>query len=251
VRAQERFGPDIYDRLRRGKTNSNEPAAIEFADFYNTLPAELDRAYSRRSLPGISAADVSLAGRLARILAVQPSYNDAKPIERVGLRDSLMAINLEYLAEEQYRDQKIIVWAHNGHIARARSEAVLSEPSFFGIGRLADRVLRFRWTGEYVSDRYGDDVYVVGLQMASGYYETIKGGEQRVRPLHRDSVEYLVEDATVAASFLDFTRTTDTVGTKWQNSPSKVLIESYWYTIVPTRQYDGVLVVTHATAANK
>ena len=247
LRAQSRFGSDIYDRFQRGKIGSNDPLAIEFAAFYNSFPSELDGAYSRGALTGVSADDVNFAGQIARILAVQPFYSNANQVERLALRDSLMADNIEFLAEEMYRDEKIIVWAHNGHIARARSRAVLSDRAMFGIGRLADELLRIRWMGEYVDARYGDDLYVMGLQMASGRYKTIDGREQRVRPPHRDSVEYLLKSSTAPASFLDFTRTVEPVGAIWQGSPSKVLIEAYWYSIVPADQFDGVLVTTRAT----
>jgi erythromycin esterase len=251
LRAQATFGPDIIDRFRRGEVKSSEPLATKFADFYNALPSEIESAYSQGSLMGTSAIDVSFACQIARILAAQPLYYDAKTVKRVALRDSLMARNVEYLAEEMYRDQRIIVWAHNGHIARARSEAVLSDLTFFGMGPLAERLSRIKWAGEYVNDRYGNDVYVIGLQMASGHYKTIGGREQRVRPLRRDSVEYLLRDTTVAASFLDFTRSTDPVGSRWQSSRSKVLLEAYWYDIVPDRQYDGVLVISTATPSGK
>lgn len=246
-RALARFGPDICERFARGDIKSNDPLAAQFADFFNALPAELDRSHSRGPMTEASATDVGLGAQIARNLAAQPAYNDAKPLERVALRDSLMAINIEYLAEKQYPGEKIIVWAHNGHIARGWSEAVVSDVPYMFVQWLTNRLSRIRWTGEYVSDRYGDDVYVLGLHMTSGLYKTIGGDERRVRPSRRDSVEYLVRDATVSASFLDFTRTTDAVGREWQSSASRILFEDQWYRIIPERQYDGVLVVSRAT----
>jgi erythromycin esterase len=247
--SQSRFGPDFNARLGRREVKWNEPLAVEFTEFYNELASELDSLNGRGALPGVSVrTDVSLAAQIARNLAIQPSYRGANTLERVALRDSMMAVNFEYLAEKQYPDQKIIVWAHNGHIGRDHLEFALSDVPFIWPNWLA-RLWPAKMMGHYVSKRYTDNVYVLGLQMASGHYRTIHGGERRVRPSRRDSVEYLLNDATVSASFLDFTRTTDPVGREWQGSRSKILFEEMWQSIIPAHYYDGVLVVSRATAA--
>ncbi len=246
MRAQVRFGPDIYDRIRRRDIDESDPLGREFATFYTGLSRHLGEASEQGVMTGESARDRDLAAQLAGNVAAQPRYQGMSGFRRVALRDSLMARNVEYLAEKLYPKEKIIVWAHNSHIARARSEAELSDMPMRVFDWLARHWRRVTFMGEHLSNKYGDDLYVVGLYMASGTYETIRGDKQRVRPPRRDSVEYLMHDASVAATFLDFTNTSEPIGHAWQSRQSKVLYESSWYAVVPAEQYDAIAVVSRA-----
>jgi erythromycin esterase-like protein len=54
------------------------------------------------------------------MISIHEMYTDKKGnyFESVNLRDSQMAMNLEWIAKIKYPDQKIIVWAHNHHVSK-------------------------------------------------------------------------------------------------------------------------------------
>jgi erythromycin esterase len=60
--------------------------------------------------------------------AVNLNWNIDNPMER---RDSLMAENLLWLAQEIYPNKKIIVWAHNTHIDKGGTDAINRSMGFF------------------------------------------------------------------------------------------------------------------------
>jgi len=62
-------------------------------------------------------------------------------------RDTAMAVNIQFLADELYPDKKIIVWAHNGHIA---------EKSWWS-GSGVDNM------GTYLDRYFSDDLFTIGL----------------------------------------------------------------------------------------
>lgn len=83
-------------------------------------------------------------------------YSDEKPEK--GYRDYCMAKNIEWIAD-YYQDQKVIVWAHNGHVKRAEH------------------------TMGYFLNLMGIKSYVIGFSLYSGGYTAIDSGEIKSNPL--------------------------------------------------------------------
>jgi erythromycin esterase len=244
--AQERFGPDIFDRIESGDIDANDPQSREFIAFYVDVAGKIELLSERE--PGVAESrDALFAAQLARNIAVLPRYYRAGRFSGGAIRDSMMAENVIHLAERQFPNEKIIIWAHNVHISRSQSTARLSDMVTLTFEWLTNRLDQGERMGEYLSGRYGDEMYAVGLLMASGSYETIRGRRHWVRPPRRDSVEYLLHDPNAAAVYLDLTNTDDSAGRSWQGAPSSILTGSYWYTVVPADQYDGLLVISHAS----
>lgn len=250
MNAHKRFGPDIYDRINRREVRRNSPLGKEFEAFHASLAEKIERI--RRQHTDTTASDqrdLLFGAQLARNIAVLPRYcGERWPFAAVSLRDSLMAENLMHLIDRQYPGEKVVIWAHNIHIGRSWSDAKLSDihtQEFAWATNRLDRATRMM--GEYLDERYGDAEYAIGLYMASGSYETIKGEKLRVRPPRRDSVEYLLRDPQTAAVYLDLTRTTDGSGYDWKRASSRGQVGSNWYSIVPGDQFDGLIVVSRAT----
>jgi erythromycin esterase len=70
-------------------------------------------------------------------------------INRGNERDSCMAKNLTWLAEQLYPNEKIIVWAHNSHIDKNSTSAA-------------------RFMGKIAAEHFGKQLYAVGLYMING-----------------------------------------------------------------------------------
>jgi erythromycin esterase len=75
-------------------------------------------------------------------------------------RDAQMAVNLDWLLSGPFANKKIIVWGHNGHLSRGVKEG---DDSFTSMAaRLAEK--------------YGDEMFGIGVSGATGSYENYASG---------------------------------------------------------------------------
>lgn len=66
--------------------------------------------------------------------------------------------NLEWLMNHYYKNEKIIVWAHNFHIRKRRA--------------LIAKLLGIRSVGYWLQKKYPEDIYAIGLYAGSGEFAT-------------------------------------------------------------------------------
>ncbi|MFB6457630.1 erythromycin esterase family protein [Chitinophaga sp. Hz27] len=83
----------------------------------------------------------------------------------VSVRDKQMAENIIWLAEHAYPGKKIIVWAHNGHIANATNSA-----NDTAKGPLANFYNTFVPMGHTLRQHFGKNIYALGFTGAAGKY---------------------------------------------------------------------------------
>ena len=113
-------------------------------------------------------------------------------------RDTRMARNLLWLANDPFRNRKIIVWAATYHIVRDIEAIRLENPSS---GFSYEGVVTM---GEVAAEQLGNDMYMIGFTAFEGivgpWFET-------PRPLSRasmPSLEWMFNEADLADAFLDF-----------------------------------------------
>ncbi|NVD97406.1 erythromycin esterase family protein [Massilia sp. BJB1822] len=85
---------------------------------------------------------------------IAQTYFQSKPSaskERFETRDKGMFNNFSFLADEKYKNNKIIIWAHNAHIAK--SWPLPESP---------------KTLGHHIHEKYGENAYMIGLMMGSG-----------------------------------------------------------------------------------
>jgi len=128
-----------------------QPAAYRdacLADLRWVLDAlsEREAQYARRSSP----AEAAWAVRYAR-LAVQ--YEESASARVPFARDTAMAENATWLREQLGPDGKIVLWAHNGHVA-TRSGAM----------------------GDSLRRTFGADMVVMGFSMGRGTFTAVGQG---------------------------------------------------------------------------
>jgi len=78
-------------------------------------------------------------------------------------RDSLMASNVEWLVENFYQGKKIIIVAHNFHIAKYNEK---------------EEVM-----GEFLNRQHGSEMYALGVLPGSGTYADNSGKEKSIGPI--------------------------------------------------------------------
>lgn len=138
----------------------------------NTDPAKKQESAAKlRGLVGRLATHSTRLGRLtspaefenalqhARVLLqFQESYG--KPwdwSDLQNLRDLYMAENIEYIATELEPDAKIVVWAHNAHIAKIPENAEARES---------------RMMGHHLQEFFGDKYYAFGFSFKEGSFQS-------------------------------------------------------------------------------
>lgn len=96
------------------------------------------------------------------MISIYEMYTDKKDnyFESVNLRDSQMAMNLEWIAKVKYPDQKIIVWAHNHHVSKYSGHYPVK---FFNEARTM---------GSVFTEMAGNmnDAYIIGFTSYEGTY---------------------------------------------------------------------------------
>jgi erythromycin esterase len=119
----------------------------------------------------------------------------------VSVRDLQMAQNLIWLAEKAYPGKKIIVWAHNGHIAKSISGLTVSfQPPTRGPEAFVPM-------GVTIHDYFGDRAYCIGFSGAGGTYMNYVDGQiLSVEPKPAGSIEGMLSATGYAYAFVDYRR---------------------------------------------
>lgn len=113
------------------------------------------------SLVTASSADAFRnAVQMARIVAQAARMRS--PGAGGSFRDQMMAKNVEWLAREAYPKEKIVLWAHNGHVNKAERSG-------------------FRPMGAWLRESLGSTVYVLGFAINKGMVRAVTTeGERRI-----------------------------------------------------------------------
>lgn len=158
-------------------------------------------------------------------------------VARSEARDEGMAENLRFIVEQLYPDEKVIVWGHNSHIARANEKIKPTDgqPSPKGMG------------GYFAS--YGIPTYTVGLFARRGRLAMNNRQTIDVIPPTATSVEYVAPPAGTAAVWYDLAGSSSTtaaprIGTDAKSWGVNVI------SMVPAEQFDAILVVDEVHPPN-
>ncbi len=145
-------------------------------------------------------------------------------------RDQGMADNLDFLLQVMYPGRKVVVWAHNFHVAK---EPYVAEGP--------------RAMGSWVAERRGAEVYTIGLYMGRGAATYNNRSRYEIVAPAPDSLEAIMASAGWRASFVDLSdpripadswrRMPDTAR-DWGTTPA---------TLTPARTFDGLIYIDTVT----
>jgi erythromycin esterase len=162
--------------------------------------------------------------------AIQLSHGASAEGSRI--RDAAMADNLEFLLDRLYPGRKIVVWAHNTHIAKAERGG--AEPQAMGA-----------WIAKR---RDPSEVYSLGLYMGRGVGTMNDRKPYEIAAPAAGSFEAVLANAGWRMSFVDFSAASPQPGNDWMFSP---VAAREWgmrpLALVPAAAYDGVLYVDTVT----
>lgn len=205
------------------------------------LGAEMRRDYARaaellsrdrealRKLETARPVEVDLAIQQARSRVRYAGQLAGSRDEATRLRDEGMADNLDFLLDTMYPGRKVIVWAHNFHVAK--------EPS----GHWQ------RAMGSWVAERRGAEVYTIGLYMGRGAATLNNRSRHEVAPPDPESLEAILASAGWRSCFVDLSDPRIPADS-WRRMPLRV---RDWgttpMTLTPSRAYDGIIYVDTVT----
>jgi len=104
----------VYERANAIANSMSDPKAKEIAEAANDVVKVFDT--NRGEMEKSSSQEEWRNARQAAAVAYQAVFLRSAGAGG-GYRDEMMAANIEWLAREVYPKEKIVIWAHNAHVA--------------------------------------------------------------------------------------------------------------------------------------
>ncbi len=141
-----------------------DPAFVDAAEQAERVTALFTARHA--ALVRSAGADATRdALQMTRIVA--QSLRNRTPGQAPGYRDERMADNVAWLAREVYPGQKIVLWAHNGHVAKE------DDPEH-----------QWRSMGARLRAQFGREMYVLGFAIHTGTVRAVGSGLSRALATH-------------------------------------------------------------------
>ena len=142
-------------------------------------------------------------------------------------RDRQMADNMSWLLNFPFKDKKVIVWAHNFHIARG-----------------LDPILPM---GHYLKNEFQDKMYAIGFTGYDGvFFDFASNKESKIAKSDSLSLEQSIRNTNWKYAILDFTRQTEN-GSWLEQSQKGRLFNFYEQMVIYPNIYDGLFYIQTTT----
>jgi erythromycin esterase len=240
------FDAQFVERIQREGQSYARDDEERLVAFYTRLSAYLES--NRDRLVALFEGDASplVAQRVAwssvklvqMLRAFGTNPGDTSLQGHMAIRDSAMADNLTFLANDLYPGRKIIVWAANIHVRHANEKTTWLFPTM----------------GKWLAERFRNELYTIGLYPNRG---TVPGGRSvfTIDPAEPGTMERLLSDAGASQHFVDLLNQPHAAGTRWMYEPMlsrdaaisgpQAMLPVL---IVPREQYDGLLFIDRVSA---
>lgn len=160
-------------------------------------------------------------------------------------RDEIMAQNVEWITKVLYPGKKIILWAHNDHLAKNTSKILDKENGKW--------INDFKSMGEIINKDFGNKEYVIGFYMDRGRACTITTSKTfNISPMPKGSLENTMLKSGYKYSFVNLSKfTKEDSNNSWMFNPmfagedgmTSEVISPMSMLFVPKEQYDGIILI--------
>ena len=171
-----------------------------------------------------------------------PAGADAE-LKRENRRDARNAENLRWLIEEGYAGRKMIVWAHNVHVMDAYYGSDWKSVSLDPVPR------SMKTMGVFLAERFGKDVYTIGLTAYGGEDGWVGSPPSPVPPASLGSIEERLHRLGTPFAFLDVRGARHTANPL--RGPQTMRVPKYDEVVIAdaTRPYDAIFYIGDVKAA--
>lgn len=202
---------------------------------------DLLRSQESKYVNASSQADYDRALRAARIVVQNEEMRSySSSITQVNIRDRSMAENAAWLLQQGGQGAKIVLWAHNGHVANSTQ---------FGV----------EWMGYHLRKQFGSDMVIMGFSFGEGKFNAVESNGTNftgLKPLSTsfapdNSFEYQLRRLQLPRFFVDLRSFTQTSSGQWLKetrafrSIGAVFAPSYeknyFYTTNLPNEYDVII----------
>jgi erythromycin esterase len=196
----------VFRRLSLAMFASRDfrPAEKEKKTFFNELSLLKNILGEERGPVGRMTASSGFWYQVACSIESQAlRYWQLTASNEMAVRDRQMAENLIWLAEKAYPEKKIIVWAHNVHIARNVPWSERPMQPVTGETHV------FIPMGVTIQDHFGASAYCIGFSGSNGsYMNYINDAITTVNPAPSNSLEGRLAAAGYQYAFVNYRRRT-------------------------------------------
>ncbi|HKV10767.1 MAG TPA: erythromycin esterase family protein [Thermoanaerobaculia bacterium] len=219
-----------------------EPDYVPVANsaFAKALVADQTRRVTLPTVAEIRAVFEHMSGKRADYLASFPKEEVEWAIQNARIvlqsvesmagitsRDESMATNAAWILDNAPAGSKIVLWAHNGHVNKKAG-----------------------LMGDYLDERYGDDMYVLGFALGEGRYNAVGPTgltSQEASPPPPGALEAFLEAAALPRFILDLNHLGEDAPGNWLKkrhgfrSTGAVAFKCPFYPTIATEEYDGLI----------
>lgn len=160
-------------------------------------------------------------------------------------RDRIMTENVEWIMNTLYPGKKVILWAHNDHLAKNSSKVLQKESGNW--------INSFTSMGELLNKKLKDKEYVLGFYMNSGRACSIASQKNfDINPMPEGSLENTMMKSGYKYSFVDLSKhKAENENNTWMFNPmfagedgmTSEVISPMSMMFVPKEQYDGIILI--------
>lgn len=235
------------EKLFKGNFTNKEEAVQTLKQGQQKISTLIDLTQVRKNSITQKLGDTNLYKILLQVLnnrkntfAINPANLNQQSMEVT--RDSLMANNVEWIYNELYPGKKMIVWAHNGHVAKNNSHTTIN-------GKYPE----VKRQGEYFNEKLGKAAYTIGLYCYTGRayaffikkeYDLIVPGKESLEgrmAAYRDTISFM--DIASNLNNPDAGWLREQISTyEWGKNEQKMIVKD---------QYDAIILINKINPPNR
>jgi len=186
--------------------------------FFTRISTPEEKLYREQVRDSLLEAHTILIQRIQNSSAFDQSKNEIKILLKVlenrkfatslygtpryttPLRDSVMAETLTWLLDSIYKDEKVIVWAHNLHLFKSYPKHIEKYPAWqkYPTGKAL--------MGAELTKEIYEQSYIIGLYMHSGEVGIGRSRTKVIDKPKKNYLEYYLNSSPNEVSFFDLTR---------------------------------------------
>jgi erythromycin esterase len=221
-----------YAKMASGPMSAAQAGTM--TAFYGEVALALTAGRAQLLASGFPADEADMAAQYFRSRARLVQQLASAPDKGANLRDQAMADNVEFLLEKLYPGRKVVVYAHNAHIAY---QAVPNGGTPMG---------------SHLAHRRKSDLYTIGLYMGRGHAAYNNGAIYPISAPKPDSIEAVLASGGLKYAFIDLSQARTGPGSAWMTQANPV---REWGNvdgrITPASTYDALIYIDTVTPARK